>query len=83
MYYDDDLERYVLDLPRECPKCSYPLELDHDYGEEPDTFTTKLVCTNPDCDYELDATEEFRMVDEANDELYDEDEDDDTYNTDL
>lgn len=63
MYYDDDRGRYILELPHECPKCGDDLKLD----EYPDG-TTFLVCENKDCEYKLDATEEFKKLREAQDD---------------
>ena len=64
-------EDFFLDVPTECPKCGSPLEVDTDYDK------TKLLCTNVDCNYELDATEEFERAAKAygmdEDEDFDED----------
>ena len=53
MYYDENEDRYIMDVPTECPLCGEPLEID---TRDDKTF---LVCTNNDCDYENDATDEF------------------------
>lgn len=58
MYYDFDEQRYILDVPTECPKCEEELELD----TNPDG-TVYLLC--PKCDYKLDVTEEFKKLEEA------------------
>ena len=58
MYYDYDEERYILEVPTECPECEEKLELD----PNPDG-TVFLLC--PKCDYKLDVTEEFRKLEEA------------------
>lgn len=62
MHYDDELERYVLDVPTTCPKCGCKLDLDVNYD------STHLLCSNMDCDYELDATQEFKALEEAEEE---------------
>lgn len=54
MHYDFDLKSYILDVPTECPKCGNPLELNNEYD------SAQLICTNNDCDYELDVTEELK-----------------------
>jgi len=64
---DFEDEEIFLDVPTECPKCGSRLEVDTDYDK------TMLICTNDDCDYELDATEEFERA--AKEYGIDEDED--------
>jgi len=59
MHYDLETERYVMDVPTECPKCGCQLEVDTDIDK------TTLICSNIDCDYELDATEEFEKAAKA------------------
>ena len=54
---DFEDEEFFLDVPTECPNCGNALEVDTDYDK------TKLIC--PNCDYELDATEEFKRAAEA------------------
>lgn len=58
MYYDFDEQRYILDVPTECPECEEELELD----PNPDG-TVFLLC--PKCDYKIDVTEEFKKLEEA------------------
>ena len=53
---EDYEEEIFLDVPTECPKCGEKLEVDTDYDK------TMLICSNVDCDYELDATEEFERA---------------------
>lgn len=73
VFYDEEEERYVLDVPTECPKCGSELEPDFDYDE------THFICTNPECDYSLDVTEDFKQLErlEEDNDGDDEDEDDD------
>lgn len=52
---DDDHEE-ELDVPRVCPVCNEPLELNVDYDK------TTVMCSN--CDYELDVTDEFKNLEE-------------------
>ena len=59
MHYDYDEERYILDVPTECPKCGSELELNNEYD------SLQLFCVNNKCDYELDVTDEFRKLEEA------------------
>lgn len=55
-FYDpDDTVEESLNVPRECPKCGEELELDIDYE------ITSVMC--PKCDFELDVTEEFKKLD--------------------
>lgn len=54
---DFEDEEFFLDVPTECPKCGSKLDVDTDYDK------TMLIC--PNCDYELDATEEFERVAKA------------------
>lgn len=58
----------ILDVPTHCPKCGCELEVDTGYEK------TMLLCSNPDCDYELDATEEFEKASEAYELLVEENE---------
>ena len=62
MHYDFDEDRYILDVPTECPKCGSKLELDVNYDN------THLLCPNQDCDYELDVTDEFKELEAAKNE---------------
>lgn len=62
MHFDFDENRDILDVPKECPKCKSELELDTGYDK------TALFCTNPDCDYEIDVTEEFEKAAEQENE---------------
>ena len=66
MHYNHEEERYVMDVPTECPKCGSTLEVDTDYDK------TMLICPNFDCNYEFDATEEFEKA--AKEYEFDEDE---------
>lgn len=59
MHYDYDEERYILDVPNECPKCGSELELDVNYD------STSLLCKNQSCDYEIDVTEEFKKINDT------------------
>lgn len=56
MHYIVEPEGYNLDVPTCCPKCGSELEVDTGYDK------TMLICINQDCDYELDATEEFEKA---------------------
>ena len=64
MHYNLETERFILDVPTKCPKCGSELEVDTRYGED-DNFITFLVCSNNDCDYKLDASEEFDKASKA------------------
>ena len=60
---EDDIEEdddEIANLPRECPKCGAELELDIDYDK------TTLLC--PECDYQIDVTEEFSRIEDDIDE---------------
>ena len=61
MHFNCEEERYVMDIPDECPKCGGKLEVDNRYGED-NTIKAFLICTNNDCDYEEDFTEEFEKA---------------------
>lgn len=65
MYFDYEENRYILDVPNECPKCGEELELDTGYEN------VFLRCTK--CNYELDVTEEFKALEKV--EEFDENED--------
>lgn len=60
MHFDFDEERYVLDLPTECPKCGTVLELDQNIDGHVD-----LLCPNTECDFCLDVTDEFKAIEET------------------
>lgn len=55
--YDENNE--IANLPRECPNCEAELELDTGYDE------TTLLC--PECDYQLDVTDEFKNLEDVDD----------------
>ena len=57
--YNDDYERKVLDIPRECPECDSELELDVCYDN------TTLIC--PNCDFSLDVTDKFNEIESEDD----------------
>lgn len=59
MHYDYDQERYIMDVPTECPECGEKLELDNDVDKQ------TLYC--PKCDYTFDATDEFKQINEVMD----------------
>ena len=73
MYYDYDEERYILDVPKECPECGSDLELDINYD------TTYLYCTNNNCNYKIDVTDEFKELEEVENDEDEDDEEDDEY----
>lgn len=60
MYYDESRQRYIMEVPAECPDCKYDLETDIC------TNSTYLRC--PNCDYELDITKELAATAEINGE---------------
>ena len=64
MHYDDDRGQYILDVPIYCPNCDEKLELD----VNDDPYTVFLFCENPNCDYELDVTDEFKKLNELEEE---------------
>ncbi len=72
-YYDYDEDRDLLDFPYECPKCGSELELD----VSPYDYETHLVCSNSDCDYELDVTADFEKLEELKEHQDDDDDDSD------
>ena len=53
-----------MDVPTHCPRCGSELEVDTRYADE-STLKTFLLCSNNECEYELDATEEFEKASEA------------------
>lgn len=57
MHYDYEQERFVMDVPTECPKCG--AELEPDISEEQQI----LLC--PNCEYEFDATNELKKISEV------------------
>ena len=72
MHYDFEENRFIMDVPECCPKCGAELEVD---TRLEDGIKTMLVCSNDECDYELDATEEFEkfekdILEDPLDELY-------------
>jgi len=68
MHFDDSNNRFVMDIPSECPNCGEALETDYRYGNQ-DSVRVFLICQNANCDYETDATCEFEKVEEANVDL--------------
>lgn len=58
MGYDENCDNpsVRLDIPKECPKCESELELDVNYE------TTFLLC--PECDFEIDVTDEFNQLED-------------------
>lgn len=44
-------------IPHECPKCGKELEPDINYAKDGSGYITKLLCTNLECDFEVDVTE--------------------------
>lgn len=70
MCYDDEPKK--LNLPIVCPKCEEILELDLQ-----NDGTKILYCTNPECDYELDVTEDFKEYEKFQEDYEDEYEDED------
>lgn len=62
MHYDYDEERYILDVPTVCPKCGGKLELDINYD------STHLLCINTKCNYQYDATDEFKELEQVKNE---------------
>lgn len=58
MHYDPEQERYIMDVPTECPECGEALEPDIDIDKQ------RLCCSK--CDYTFDATEEFKRIEEVN-----------------
>lgn len=82
MKYDAEKERFVMDLPEECPRCGAELELDTRYVGDGETKTF-LLCSNDECDYELDASEEFERASEEYNIKGDDEDDDDIDNDDV
>jgi len=78
MKYDAEKERFIMDVPTHCPRCNSELEVDTRYGED-SSIKTFLICSNNECDYEIDATEEFEKAGEAYniEEEYDEEDESD------
>lgn len=56
----DDNSEGLLNVPTECPECGEKLELDVDYDK------TTLMC--PECDYDLDVTDEFKNLEDDNED---------------
>lgn len=71
MHYDYDEERYVLDIPTECPKCGDELKL-----ETKADGKSIVYCDKAACEYELDVTNEFQELARVQGEDNEADEDD-------
>ncbi len=67
-YYNEELDRYILDVPQQCPVCGGELELDTNCEPDgsPNNYRAELYCN--DCDYRKDFTKEFQDTDRLNDE---------------